>query len=64
MLIPIPKPPPPPTESTDAGPPEVESDEDGPWYEHFFGKAYLRTVRTATPKEVAVECDFIERALH
>ena len=64
MLIPIPKPPPPPTESTDAGPAEVESDEDGPWYEHFFGKAYLRTVRTATPKEVAVECDFIERALH
>jgi len=63
MMIPIPKPPPPPTESTDAGPPEVEADEDGPWYEHFFGKAYLRTVRTATPKEVAVECDFIERAL-
>ena len=63
MMIPIPKPPPPPAESTDAGPPEVESDEDGPWYEHFFGKAYLRTVRTATPKEVALECDFIERAL-
>ena len=63
MLIPIPKPPPPPAESADAGPPEVEADEDGPWYEHFFGKAYLRTVRTATPKEVAAECDFIERAL-
>ena len=63
MMIPIPKPPPPPAESTDAGPPEVESDEDGPWYERFFGKAYLRTVRTATPKEVALECDFIERAL-
>jgi SAM-dependent methyltransferase len=63
MMIPIPKPPPPPAESTDARPPEVEADEDGPWYEHFFGKDYLRTVRTATPKEVAVECDFIERAL-
>ncbi|MGB8223776.1 MAG: class I SAM-dependent methyltransferase [Polyangiales bacterium] len=63
LLIPIPKPPPPPTESMDAGPPEVEADEDGPWYERFFGEAYLRTVRTATPKEVAAECDFIERAL-
>jgi SAM-dependent methyltransferase len=63
MMIPIPKPPPPPTESTEAGPPEVEADEDGPWHEHFFGEAYLRTVRTPTPKEVAVECDFIERAL-
>jgi hypothetical protein len=63
MMIPIPKPPPPPAESADAGPPEVEADEDGPWYEHFFGEAYLRTVRTATPKEVAVECDFIERAI-
>jgi SAM-dependent methyltransferase len=63
LLIPIPKPPPPPTGSMDAGPPEVETDEDGPWYEHFFGEAYLRTVRTATPKEVAAECDFIERAL-
>jgi len=63
LLIPIPKPPPPPTESMDAGPPEVEADEDGPWYEHFFGEAYLRTVRTATPKQVAAECDFIARAL-
>jgi len=63
LLIPIPKPPPPPAESMDAGPPEVEADEDGPWYEHFFGEAYLRTVRTATPKEVAAECDIIERAL-
>jgi SAM-dependent methyltransferase len=63
MMIPIPKPPPPPAESAEAGPPEVEADEDGPWYEHFFGEAYLRTVRTATPKEVAVECDFIERAI-
>jgi len=63
ILIPIPKPPPPPIESTEAGPLEVECDEDGPWYEKFFGKHYLRTVRTPTPKEVAVECDFIERAL-
>jgi len=63
MMIPIPKPPPPPAESADARAPEVEADEDGPWYEHFFGEAYLRTVRTATPKEVAIECDFIERAL-
>jgi SAM-dependent methyltransferase len=47
----------------DTGPPEVEADEDGPWHEHFFGEAYLRTVRTSTPKEVAVECGFIERAL-
>ncbi len=62
MMIPVPKPPPPPAESADSGPPEVENDEDGPWYERFFGKAYLRTVRTATPKEVAAECDFIERA--
>jgi SAM-dependent methyltransferase len=63
MMIPVPKPPPPPAESADAGPPEVEADEDGPWYESFFGEAYLRTVRTATPKEVALECDFIERAV-
>ncbi|UCH28675.1 MAG: class I SAM-dependent methyltransferase [Myxococcales bacterium] len=63
MMIPIPKPPPPPTESTEAKTPEVEGDEDGPWYEHFFGEAYLRTVRATTPKEVALECDFIERAL-
>jgi len=63
ILIPIPKPPPPPIGSTEAGPPEVECDEDGPWYENFFGQHYLRTVRTPTPKEVALECDFIERAL-
>lgn len=63
MMIPIPKPPPPPPESPDAGPPEVESDEHGMWYENFFGQHYLRTVRTLTPKEVAVECDFIERTL-
>jgi SAM-dependent methyltransferase len=63
MMIPIPKPPPPPTESTDAAPSEVEADAEGPWYEQFFGEAYLRTVRTAPPKEVAVECDFIERAM-
>lgn len=63
MVIPIPKPPPPPTESAGATPQEVEADEDGPWYEHFFGEAYLRTVRAATPKEVGVECDFIERAM-
>jgi SAM-dependent methyltransferase len=63
MLIPIPKPPPPPAGLADAGPSEVEADEDGPWYEQFFGEEYLRTVRSATPKEVAVECDFIERVL-
>ena len=64
MMIPIPKPPPPPAkDSADAGPPEVELDGDAPWYEHFFGEAYLRTVRTTTPKEVALECDFIERAM-
>ena len=63
ILIPIPKPPPPPASSMDSGPPEVEADEEGPWHEHFFGEAYLRTVRTSTPKEVAVECGFIERAL-
>jgi SAM-dependent methyltransferase len=63
MIIPIPKPPPPPAESTEAKAPEVEMDGDAPWYEHFFGEAYLRTVRATTPKEVALECDFIERAL-
>ena len=63
ILIPIPKPPPPPADTMESGPTEVEADEDGPWHEHFFGEAYLRTVRTATPKEVAVECGFIERAL-
>ncbi len=63
ILIPIPKPPPPPVESTEAGPLEVECDEHGPWYERFFGQHYLRTVRTPTPKEVALECDFIEQAL-
>jgi SAM-dependent methyltransferase len=62
MMIPVPKPPPPPAESAESGPPEVETDEDGPWYERFFGRAYLRTVRTATPKEIAAECDFIEQA--
>ncbi|MBT8465227.1 MAG: class I SAM-dependent methyltransferase [Myxococcales bacterium] len=63
ILIPIPKPPPPPAGSMESVPPEVESDEAGPWHEHFFGEAYLRTVRTSTPKEVAVECGFIERAM-
>jgi SAM-dependent methyltransferase len=63
ILIPIPKPPPPPAGSMESVPPEVEADEDGPWHEHFFGEAYLRTVGTSTPKEVAVECGFIERAL-
>ncbi len=63
MMIPIPKPPPPPTETTETKAPEVELDGDAPWYEHFFGEAYLRTVRGTTPKEVALECDFIERAL-
>jgi len=63
MVIPIPKPPPPPTDSAESAPQEVEADQDGPWYEHFFGEAYLRTVRAATPREVGVECDFIERAL-
>jgi len=63
MMIPIPKPPPPPTETAESRAPEVELDGDAPWYEHFFGEAYLRTVRATTPKEVALECDFIERAL-
>lgn len=63
MMIPIPKPPPPPADSAEDRTPEVEEDENGPWYERFFGEAYLRTVRTATPKEVALECDFIERAV-
>ncbi len=63
MMIPIPKPPPPPAESSESKTPEVETDGDGPWYEHFFGEAYLRTVRATTPKEVALECDFIERAI-
>jgi SAM-dependent methyltransferase len=62
MMIPIPKPPPPPQDSAESGPPDVEEDANGPWYEHFFGEAYLRTVRATTPKEVALECDFIERA--
>ena len=62
MVIPIPKPPPPPKDSAEFKAPEVEEDEHGPWYEQFFGEAYLRTVRATTPREVAVECDFIERA--
>jgi len=61
MMIPIPKPPPPPKDAESKSP-QVEEDEHGPWYEQFFGEAYLRTVRATTPKEVAVECDFIERA--
>lgn len=64
MVIPIPKPPPPPAEPSDTVAPEVENDEDGePWHESFFGEAYLRTVRVSTPREVRVECDFIERAM-
>jgi SAM-dependent methyltransferase len=62
MMIPIPKPPPPPQDSAESKAPDVEEDANGPWYEHFFGEAYLRTVRATTPKEVALECDFIERA--
>ena len=30
-----------------------------PWFEGFFSDDYLRTVRPATPKEIARECDFI-----
>jgi SAM-dependent methyltransferase len=63
LIIPIPKPPPPPTESAESAPAAAQTPEDESWYERFFGEAYLRTVRTATPKEVAAECDFIERAL-
>jgi SAM-dependent methyltransferase len=62
IMIPVPKPPPPPAEPTETKPVEVEVDEEGPWHENFFGEAYLRTVRVTTPKEVALECDFIERA--
>ena len=51
MMIPIPKPPPPPADSSESKRPEVEEDDEGPWYEHFFGEAYLRTVRATTPKE-------------
>lgn len=63
LIIPIPKPPPPPTDSADATPAAAQVEEEESWYERFFGEAYLRTVRTATPKEVSAECDFIERAL-
>ncbi|MGB5285215.1 MAG: methyltransferase domain-containing protein [Polyangiales bacterium] len=63
IVIPMTKPPPPPADSKESGSAEVEADDDGPWHEHFFGEAYLRTVRTSTPKEVAVECGVIERAL-
>jgi SAM-dependent methyltransferase len=34
-----------------------------PWYEDFFSDDYLRTVRAPTEREVARECDFIERTL-
>jgi ubiquinone/menaquinone biosynthesis C-methylase UbiE len=63
LIIPIPKPPPPPTEPAESAPETAQAPEDESWYERFFGEAYLRTVRTPTPKEVAAECDFIERAL-
>ncbi len=63
IVIPMTKPPPPPADSKESGSAEVEADDEGPWHEHFFGEAYLRTVRTSTPKEVAVECGVIERAL-
>lgn len=62
VQIPIPKPPPPPLESAEASSVE-EGDPQPKWYEDFFGEHYLRTVRTPTPKEVAAECDFIERAM-
>src|SRR5699024_4491032 len=34
-----------------------------PWFEDFFSDDYLRTVRTPTHREVARECDAIERML-
>ncbi len=64
VMIPIPKPPPPPVGTEDGPGAPAGEDLDDPWYETFFGQHYLRTVRTPTPKEVALECDVIERALH
>ncbi|MFO0695632.1 MAG: class I SAM-dependent methyltransferase [Polyangiales bacterium] len=34
-----------------------------PWYEDFFSDDYLRTVRHPTEREIAKECDFIEKVL-
>ncbi len=55
--------PPPPPIALSPQPAEEPKAELGPWHEHFFGEDYLRTVRTPTPKEIAIECDFIERAV-
>lgn len=58
-VLPIPRPPPPIPDFTE----EIEQVELRPWFEDFFGEHYLRTVRQPTAREVAKECDFIERAL-
>jgi SAM-dependent methyltransferase len=55
--------PPPPPIAPNPQPMAQPKPELGPWHEHFFGEDYLRTVRTPTPREVAVECDFIESAI-
>ncbi len=57
--LPIPRPPPPIPDFTE----QVEEVVLRPWFEDFFGEHYLRTVRQPTAREVAKECDFIERAL-
>ena len=60
-VVHVPPPPPPRKQPTPKALPVKTTDPD--WYKDFFGEHYLRTVRTPTPREVATECDLIERAL-
>ncbi len=43
--------------------PKAPAKRKRPWYEDFFSDDYLRTVRAPIEREVARECDYIERTL-
>jgi SAM-dependent methyltransferase len=55
-------PPPPPGAAAAPDVPKAKK-KQRPWFEDFFSDDYLRTVRAPTMKEVARECDFIQRIL-
>lgn len=46
-----------------APPPSLPESRKLPWFEEFFSDDYLRTVLPPTPREIAVECDFIAATL-
>lgn len=52
-----------PPSAKPAPPPNLPETRKLPWFEEFFSDDYLRTVLPPTPREIAVECDFIAETL-